>query len=265
MRQEITTIIFSKNRPCQLELLLRSSNLDNIFVLYTYDEYYKKGYEKVISLYPAVNFILEKNFKKDLIGLLKGDYILFFCDDDVFIRDFTFDCPEFKQFFSDDRIITISLRLSRDYDYDFLRNKKVKIPIFDNGKWEWRKYKNDWRYPGSVTSHIFRKEDIYDVILKNDFDNPNTLERMLRRNIAKKPFMLGFEKAKTINIPSNRVQNVFLHRIGNVSTKELNDKFMSGLIISLPNIIEEGRKSKSCFNLIPYQWDIMHNEEKTNY
>src|ERR1035437_2667606 len=90
----INSIIFSKHRACQLDLLLESifKNADNVFnlnVIYTYsNDNFKLGYEKLISRYSekGINFYLQTaNFKQDVIKLLDNEYEFscFFTDDDI--------------------------------------------------------------------------------------------------------------------------------------------------------------------------------------
>ena len=68
------TLIFSKNRACQLELLLRSLNMP-VSVLYTFDPEFAAGYLKLIKMYPQVNFIKQTNFKSQLIKFVKKYYL----------------------------------------------------------------------------------------------------------------------------------------------------------------------------------------------
>src|SRR3989344_6927504 len=106
MRSEISTIIFSKNRACQLELLLRSLNMPAT-VIYTYDQDFKTGYDKLIGMYPEVEFVWETDFKKQVIENL-GEYTLFLVDDDVMIAPFEESCPEFEEFKKNQGIICLS-------------------------------------------------------------------------------------------------------------------------------------------------------------
>jgi len=158
---EITTIIFSKNRACQLELLLRNLNMPAI-VLYTYDPEFRLGYEKLISLYPSVKFIRETNFKEQLKENI-GEYTMFLVDDDIMIEHFDEDCPEFIEFKKNQDIVCLSLRISPEYN---------RAPILKNNTWRWKGERKDWGYPMSVTSSIFRKQDILPIIIKEDFKTP---------------------------------------------------------------------------------------------
>src|SRR3990170_6252117 len=116
MSLEINTIIFSKNRACQLELLLHSLNIPAT-VLYTHSPEFKAGYSQVKKMYTAVKFVRETDFRKQLIDLVTrgGKYVLFLVDDDVMIRPFAKNCREFKEFKRNSKILCLSLRLSPDH------------------------------------------------------------------------------------------------------------------------------------------------------
>ncbi len=253
----LTVLIFSKNRACQLELLLRSLDIKvkqkSVRVLYTCDPEYQAAYEKLKKLYPDVVFMPESDFRRQVIESITDDYLLFETDDDVMIDSFSEDCPEFRKFESNEDIMCLNLRMSRNYDYDFLKDRQVSIPEFDDGTWEWRKYRHDWGYPWNTSAHIFRKKDLLPVLETSEFSSPHSLEFSMRR-WQDKPLMIGFEKAKFIDIPVNAVsQNN--QRIGNVvSTDFLNDKFMEGYRLALEPVIEAAKTTRSYFMPLDYEW-----------
>ena len=254
----LTTLIFSKNRACQLELLLRSLRFklkhNNLRVIYTYDPEYKIAYDKVMTLHPNVEFILEKDFRRQVIDCITDKYLLFLTDDEVMIDSFDEDCPEFLKFQANEDIICLNLRMARNYDYDFLKDKQVPIPKFNDGMWEWRNYRHDWGYPWSVGSHIFRKKDILPVLKTIEFSGPHMLERNLRRSFYDQPLMIGFEKAKIVQIPINNVAFNIQRNSKYIPAAFLNDKFMDGYIIDLDPIIKQVKTTRSYFMPIDFKW-----------
>jgi len=248
MRSEITTIIFSKNRACQLELLLRSLNMPAT-VIYTYDPAFKLGYDKLIKMYPDVKFVFETDFKAHVIecmGKYPGEYIMFLVDDDVMIEPFEENYPEFDEFKKNQDIICLSLRLAPDYQ---------DAPDFRNNTWSWRELKWDWGYPMSVSAHIFRKQDILPIMINNEFKIPNDLEIVLRKNPPNRPLMLCLDKPKVINVPANMVQNKYFRKNMGVPAEDIDKNFLSGLRISLEDIIEKAKFSKSCFLRVNYKYE----------
>lgn len=262
MRPEITTIIFSKNRACQLELLLRSLNLPAT-VIYTFDPTFASGYDKLIKMYPDVRFVLETDFKAQLLELLAKspeEYAMFLVDDDVMIEPFEEkNYSEFEEFKKNKAILCLSLRLAPHYE---------EAPDFqDNNTWNWRGLKHDWGYPMSVSAHIFRKQDILPIMIGGSFNMPNDLEVLLRKNPPTRPLMMCVDKPNIINIPANLVQTKYRpNRFKNmgVSAEEINDKFLSGHRISLNDIMGKARYSRSCFLMADYQYEIYLKNEKAN-
>jgi hypothetical protein len=74
-------IIFSKNRACQLHLLLESieknSNniFDAIFIIFTYtNKDYFEGYNKLILRFPNVSFIVEDDFYNNTMDRVNVEF-----------------------------------------------------------------------------------------------------------------------------------------------------------------------------------------------
>lgn len=244
-RNEVTTVIFSKNRACQLDLLLRSLDLPAT-VLYKYDNNdFKLGYDKLVEIHPKVKFILESDFKKQLIELV-GEYTMFLVDDDIMIAPFTENCPEFEEFKKNPEIICLSLRIA---PYHRGAPKFLK-----NNVWDWRGLKHSWGYPMSASSHIFRKEDILPIMTAKPFDIPNDLEVVFRRHPPNRPLMICFDEPKIINNLANQVQTKYSFKNMGISTENLNKKFLSGLRISLEDMKEKAKHCKSCFLMTNYEY-----------
>jgi hypothetical protein len=228
MNSEINTIIFSKNRACQLELLLRSLNLPAT-VLYTFDPEFKAGYEKLIPMYPRVRFIKETNFKKDILNIIgKSKYTLFLTDDDVVVAPFSETFSEFIEFTKSPDVVSLSLGLS------------FKVA---GHKWKWQEYRDNyrlrmWGYPMSVDSCVFRSEDIIPVIKAHDISNPNYLETYLNQNIPPRHYMMCCNSIKIINNSVNQVQNDFPAHTNGPTPLELESKFLSGERLSLLDLKE---------------------------
>lgn len=246
MRTEITTIIFSKDRACQLELLLRNLNMPAT-ILFTHEPEFQKGYEKLMKMYPNFKFVKENNFKKQIIKLIgDSEYVMFLCDDDIMLEHFNEDCPEFKLFKMDEEIICLSLRAKGSYKY---------APSLINNEWKWKGERKDWGYPMSVTSHIFRSEDILQTIKRENFKTPGGLEMKLRRNPPERDLMLCFDQPKTINNLANRVQNKYPtpNHLG-IPLEELEKRFLNGDLLSLKHIKKIAKDAISCFIMTHYEW-----------
>ncbi|QQG47698.1 MAG: hypothetical protein HY044_01250 [Candidatus Woesebacteria bacterium] len=229
-------------------------------VLYFYDPPFKAGYDKLIKMYPSVNFVLRYDFKIQLLELIKNgtDYIFFLVDDDVMINPFQENCPEFNEFKKNPDILTLSLRMAPNYRY---KNQ----PILKSNKWEWRPYAKggnlynhrlrNWGYPMAVGGHIFKREDILTIIEVNDMKNPNFLEGALWANPPNRSLTICFDKPKIINNIANQVQTDFPSHITGISVEELEKRFLNGERLSILDIKKKATTAKDCYLRGDYKWE----------
>jgi hypothetical protein len=248
----INGICFSKDRAAQLDLFIRSieKNAKNIFsikVIYTTSNpEFEKGYEKLIEKFPEVKWIKEENFREQTIQAIsdtESDYTCFFTDDDIIYRKV--DEQEMVSKLEEDNMtFCFSMRLGLNTTTCYTMNcDNVIRPDFEDDKfisWDWSVHYMDFGYPLSVDGHIFRTKEIHKLTKKITFENPNTYEGRLQMfsNYPKKK-MWSYKNSALVNSPSNIVQSVYQNRKGEthgVSTKELNDAFLSGRCIELDKI-----------------------------
>jgi len=251
----INIIIFSKDRGCQLELLLRSMKLHfkewdkyKINVLYTFSNYlFGKGYDLTRELHPEINYVLEKNFKSDLLSLMDKSkkFSMFFVDDIIFKEDFSIEDEKVKMLENDKNILCLSLRLHPRLLYCYPARVKMTSPSPDkNNKFNWIGKTGDYGYPMSLDAHIFRTNEILYRFEHLNYSNPNTLESNLAAMPIKKPFMLMYEKSVIVNNPVNKVQNFNQNVHGNISAEYINEEYLKGKKISLEN--SKGLENISC-------------------
>lgn len=251
----VNTIIFSKDRACQLELLLRSikkffkgweNNLPQVLYTYT-DKDLKKGYEKLKQMHPEYKYICEKDtsntFKQKVIEMinLSNPHTMFLVDDDVFKENFTLKSKEFNIFKNSKDILCLSLRMHPKITFSYTQNVKITPPKLDkNNVWNWKESRkiSNWGYPMSLDGHIFRTNEILPIIKKIKFNNPNTFESSLSKNPINKPKMICYPNSKIVNIPCNKAQDAYKNRYGDITIKFLNNSFLKNQIISLENIIK---------------------------
>jgi len=169
----MTTIIFTKDRPMQLECLLRSIRENTDFGLAVVigskrsDVDYDTNGVKVF-LVDEGDFKITFEFA---LGRYQDDYYCLLCDDDIVFR---------KPVFKIERGVIYSLRL----------HPGIKNPIhFD--------------YKGSVDGNIF-PASILNQVRGFEYDNPNDLEKRLV-NICRPHKMVWGDKPSVIGIPANRV------------------------------------------------------------
>lgn len=258
-------IVFSKNRPAQLDLLLTS--IDRFgkrpaHVIYkpTTREYVS-GYSRCMNLHPQHEYIKQSdNFKKCLITTINAvsnksqdnSTILFLADDDIFINDARETRQEY--FLDNCQIASYNLRL-----HPYIRRSwtmKVDCKRQFVQIWKWPAARGEWGYPMGVGS-VFLKHDIMPILKNIQFNSPNTMEGRLAHNPIKKNRMACPDIPTLINIPANKVQSD--NKLGhmNISPVELNNKFLSGKRISLLKMIEKCNidKLSAPHVLLKYEWE----------
>lgn len=245
-------IIFSKNRACQLRLLLDSLRansptlFDRISILFKADdEFYSKGYEQLKQYYPALKYVQETNFRNNLIGLIDDEIeaTTFMVDDAVVFRPIMarkIDIirPVVKEY------AIFSLRLGMNCNYSHPADLHYTLGEHEvNGeylKFDYTKQMpGDFRYPLSTDGHIFNTTLIKDMLINTEFNNPNSLEANLQKFVVMNSIpktVISFTESKLVSIPANLVNNSFKNRHGLLyfySEKELNDKYLTGETIDL--------------------------------
>ncbi len=249
----INGIVFSKDRSAQLQLLLNSiekkaKNIFELKVIYTSShERYNKGYEKLIKQYPEVKWIKESSiFKLDVLNAIQNpesNYTCFFTDDDIIYRKINEDDLIIK-LIEDENAFCFSTRLGKNTTRCYAMNAENIInPHYEDDKfisWNWQDHNFDFGYPLSVDGHVFRTEEIQKLTKKISFQNPNTYEAGLQAfSDFPRRHMWSYVHSALVNSPSNIVQKVYQNRRGleyGVSTKELNDAFLSGQEIDFSKI-----------------------------
>ena len=261
----IDIIIWSKNRACQLDLLLRSiqdhfPDAGTIFILYhSTSEDYKGGYDKLkAKQFPMlIKWIQQENFETDIKCILDKmftPYILGISDDCVFIKDAIL--PDDFKLENDE--ICFSLRHGNNHNYCLTANKEMVIPIFiregNTIKWEWPMSDSyaDYGYPSAVDSSIYDRKYITAIWKSLSFNNPCDLENEFNhkyRNYSK-PYMKSFTDCRLLSIPANRTNDSSNNTFEGLTAEQLNKYWLDGIEISTENLYNI--TVQSCHKYIPY-------------
>lgn len=234
----ITAVVFSRDRPMQLDLLLTSleENAPNIFdvnvLWYSREESFQQGYAICAREHPKARFMLEDGLTYQVRSLLRGSKLMtFFTDDDVLYREF---CDlELRE---DE--ICFSLRLGLNTTICYPHDRMQKVPK-QNGRrlrWDWKTADGDFGYPMSLDGHIFQAPDLLPIL--GHFMTPNWLEVMLMKSAPgiSKPWMACPLQSCLVGIPANRVNIDMPNRNGDsypYSVQELNERYLNGERINL--------------------------------
>ena len=207
----ITSIIFSKNRPLQLDLCLKSikqnfpQSTQNI-VIHNNSVEFGKAHLQQKKEHPDVEFWqqTESLFCDiwDAVTQAKNDYVCFFVDDCIVYNPINIE--NISQILPPN-VCCVSLRVGTNIcerGHDGITFPDVPVNYwFSSGKKyiAWNRtdqlYGSYWSYSHSVDGHIFRKSDMKDMIFelwkisqfKKWKQNPNELESQLQRFWALSP------------------------------------------------------------------------------
>jgi hypothetical protein len=262
----ISAIIFSKDRACQLRLLLESiflnsyKILDDITVIYkTSNADYSKGYEvlKSESLIPKIKVnwveqnILADDTLKAMYSYCKGlsAFITFFTDDSVFyqnIQDQKFVIESCMHPGSDIGCFSLRMGLNTKEQMHWSTGHTLDIRYARVGnliKWKHTEYPahHGYGYPLSLDGHIFRAGEITNLVAQlGGFSSVNGLEGSLSRyKYEILPCMASFVTSSLVTVPINRVQNDCPNIAGQfhgISPEELNRKYLAGEVIDYYSI-----------------------------
>jgi len=247
MARDLFIVIFSKDRACQLDSLLRSLR-DNfrvpcrgITVLYkATGPAFTDGYEKLMQ-YTAgerVTWRKEQSFGGDVLDMvcnLAGESLcMFLVDDDIMHRPLAL--GPVLDVFTDEHLF-VSLRASRAYGRDIPPGFITTEPYLE---WQWNYSKKKWvtwNYPFSIDGNIFHAAHINRIVRKISFEAPNSFEGRMhtyRHHWWVKRIKKGLAPldAVVFNNPLNRVQAESETWHNNVSTESLNEAFLSGMRIN---------------------------------
>ena len=253
---QLSTLIFSRNRAAQLNLLLDSiednfKDITSATILYkaTSDEF-KKGYDIVKSYHSQIKFrfIEERDFVSDvkqIVNIFNTPYTLINVDDEIYINKI--DINNYLKYLEEPTNHTISLRLSPKVNHTYTTNTPYNISMqkyntSDLFYWRWQNFNllMEVGYPSCLNSHIYPTNFFKQIINNLPFRSVNNLEEVIhtQRNYFK-PFMLCFDKAITVSVANNKVQteiptNKCSDKIYNTS-ESINSKFLDGYKISTEN------------------------------
>jgi glycosyltransferase involved in cell wall biosynthesis len=228
---DVRAIAFSKDRPLQLEGMLRSLDehcLDRpnlrVAVLWTAgDDRMRALYHQTQAAHPSVEFLYEADFARDVLRAIgSATHLLFLVDDALFVRDFRIgDAAALLD--AEDAAIGFSLRLGQNTTYCYPLSQPQALPEFREPAsgflaWNWTRAEHDFGYPLEVSSSLYRARDLVPLLARRRFRNPNSLEGKLARSAdllrQRYPQLLSYPTSVVFCAPMNLVQTVAPNRAG---------------------------------------------------
>jgi hypothetical protein len=227
----VVAVVFSKDRPLQLDGTLRSLRLhaadaDELSVKAIWTASGRRQlelYRRLAAEHPGAEWIEERDFKSQLVAATRGyDYILFLVDDAIFVRPCSV-ASAAAVLAADPLVVGYSFRLGRNIDYCYSLRRAQTLPPSQTRPdgaltFRWVEADADFGYPIEISSSLYRTEDIRPLLERLPYRNPNTLEaamsRAARSFAARRPLLACPDRSVAFCAPVNIVQQVFPNRAG---------------------------------------------------
>jgi hypothetical protein len=220
----VRAIIFSKDRPLQLDGCLRSLYrhcLDiasiEVAVLFKAETPEDAAlYAEVERAWGSAVFVPEVDLAVSLTSwFLHAGYCLFVVDDCVFWRDFTL-ADARGELERTPQAIGFSLRLGRNITHSYIYNRPLVQPVLSEAagilSWHWEGSDEAWGYPLEVSSSLYHEADVLPLL--GGASNPNGLESLLARAPdTSKPVLLSYAESVAYDVQINRV-GPYPNRVG---------------------------------------------------
>lgn len=259
-------IVWSKNRACQLHVLLESirknaSGIGLTTIIYKADDAHIESYKNVIEEFAGggFSFTQETDFAADTLKAIdSGDFInVGFCTDDtVFFKPFDINdlCVESGRVFS--------LRLGLNTIMQNCYTGELQPPLnryaAAGNKITWRPQDyhplSNYGYPAALDAHIYNWEQIRTLCKSISFKNTNTLEGGLAQ-IAHRHFfsITSFSHSVAVNIPCNNMSGYTNScEWHSYSCEELLQKYENGERICLKSI--SAHSFIGCHQEVPFKF-----------
>lgn len=247
-------IIFSYNRPLQLEALLRSldkhvTHLGQVSVLYrSSNKAFETAYQELQQACPSITFVRQgthpkKDFKPLLLNIMQqltSDYILFAVDD-IIVTD-KIDIRQCIQALEKTGAYGFYLRLGKNITFSYTQNIPLIVPhmtSIDNDifSFSMQNNKSYWSYPNTVDMTLYRKNHIMPAFKKLQYCSPNTLEGNWHLIADLQQNGLCFGHSRIVNTPLNVVQDHWNSKHNNsYSVDELLEIWQAGLRLDIDDI-----------------------------
>lgn len=265
---DIHTIIFSKDRPAQLDLLIRSvkryyPEFTPTVMVFSSTEAYYNGYEQ-LSAKLNIELWGQAEFELDVKKLLKTQksYTQFLVDDQICIEYEPYDHFRLiSDFLYQPEAVAWSVRLGQNSwkaDGGLVNQGNLLECLIEEAfhgpmalnylRWSWTDVDIHFPYcyystPMSVDGNIFKTDFLVDLVEDLHFNGPNQLEGAMEQEIRRrrtgglKEVLMGSAPSPAfVNSPNNRVQNEVLNGFGQVhpmTAEEMNQKYLEGYQLSL--------------------------------
>lgn len=255
----INLVIWSKDRACQLDLLLRSiAQYADVFLARTFypqiiykatTPEYQRGYDICRETHLSCEFIPEKDFMTDTVKAVDTNmhFTAFSTDDMVFYSR----CPSPNGVPLRENEV-FSFRLGYNTIIQNCHTGELQPPLFNPGESEYNLEWNpkdyplftNYAYPLALDLHVFKTSYLLRLLNKiGHFKTSNELESKMQNYVYDIDVIRSYKQSVAFNIPCNNMSTVTKHgEKFPYSLKYLNDNYLNGerldlMAISKNNIL----------------------------
>lgn len=232
--------MFSKDRPAQVDLLLRSmrafvpAGARTTVLFCGSDDAARRGYAVARAEHAWAAWVDEASaggFRAALLETLAqtAERIAFLVDDMVFTGPLELDAPSLRALDDDPDVLCCSLRLDPAKRYCYALDRWMTPPALGGDlTWDWPGCDGDWGYPMSTDAHVFRTSELRPLLESLAFTNPNALEARMAEAPLALAKMACVPAAVVTNVPDNRVQDTAPNRHAGGDAAAQTDAFLAG-------------------------------------
>ncbi len=268
----IQPLVFSRDRPAQLDLLLRSLevNGDGVFgrptVLAKWSDVpFYRGYYNECDFDHSFDLVPEWDFEQQVRGFLTkaSDVCVFLCDDNVlyralgsFVDERELPVDPVAMLHADEDLLCFSLRLGANtvtcYPLDREHEELLANEWDGTLVWDWRSASGDYAYPASLDGHFFRTADVVAALEGRSFTNPSQMEDALVAGFrnSRRYSMASYPLSALLGNPLNRVSATHTgNRVAEIpgcSPAEMNERYLAGERLSLAMVDPERVDAAHC-------------------
>lgn len=243
----VEVFIPSRDRALQLDATLRSfaqhcsdrasAQISVLFRATTAK--HRRGYKLLAREHPGVRLLEERSFSRDAARILGarppelwkrvrprwgsvgngGRAQLLVVDDTIFIDTFSLESM-INALLEEPEALGFSLRLGETIRFCQPLGIESSPPelshVTGSGKSEivsfrWHGLHPDWGYPLELSSSLYRRDELTELVRKVNFDSPTTLEHELWLRSAcldhRRPRLLCYRRPRAVSLALNRVQS----------------------------------------------------------
>lgn len=278
-------VIFSKDRPAQLDLLLRSWSEQAaewpqfaVSVLCkSTDPEFERGYDIVRQAFPSVFFQPEdaaRSFKAHVLALIERqerELFHFLADELVFIRGYRTTDEPFQLLRRRPDVAAVALRMSPRITFAQPINLRTPPPPLHDNVWSvaqrprWlervtrlagiHSARGDWRLQINVDGNVLR----YPHLLSHfrnlpEIRNLNHLETVFLQNPLPQPHLVCYPESRLINLALNRVDPHSTYPFAGHTATEFNRRFLAGERLSYKGLV--GLRHNACHIIVEPDWFV---------